>query len=379
MAARSSPPTLIDRSLASGAARGRGRRRHQLRAWYPGLELPCPIRQTRVASRASMGGCRRRSLAYRREPAWYPVSELAQKAGMEASIRGNGSVARDPAIRGEAVIGPLARSHQPPASLAGPPRWPWSRLADRHARRREVPGGALPGLPAGDPLHADPSPRVDQPGDRVDGDPHVAAPAGSRASSATTATCCRSCRWRRARGGCKNVDLVVSLSHCVAKAVQPPPGVPHVCYCFTPMRYAWQCRDAYLEGWSDRPVRRALARTAARPAARLGPATAGRVTHFVAITETIRERIADCYGRDSRVIYPPVDTDFYTPARTDAARGLLPRRLGARPVQADRPGGGGLHAGWAAGWSSSARGRSGRGWRRSPARRSSSSAGSPTR
>jgi hypothetical protein len=36
----------------------------------------------------------------------------------------------------------------------------------------------------------------------------------------------------------KDVDLVISLSHCVAKAVVPPPGVPHVCYCFTPMRYA---------------------------------------------------------------------------------------------------------------------------------------------
>ena len=57
----------------------------------------------------------------------------------------------------------------------------------------------------------------------------------------------------------KDVDLVISLSHCVAKAVVPPPGVPHVCYCFTPMRYAWQGRETYLESWSDRPVRRALA------------------------------------------------------------------------------------------------------------------------
>ena len=56
-------------------------------------------------------------------------------------------------------------------------------------------------------------------------------------------------RWR-----IKDVDLVVSLSHCVAKAVVPPPGVPHVCYCFTPMRYAWQGRDTYLESWSDRSV-----------------------------------------------------------------------------------------------------------------------------
>src|SRR5437763_13721767 len=41
-------------------------------------------------------------------------------------------------------------------------------------------------------------------------------------------------------------DLVVRLSHCVAKAAKPPPGVPHVCYCFTPMRYAWHMRDAYF-------------------------------------------------------------------------------------------------------------------------------------
>ena len=43
-------------------------------------------------------------------------------------------------------------------------------------------------------------------------------------------------------------ELVVSFSHCVAKAARPPRGVPHVCYCFTPMRYAWHMRDAYFEG-----------------------------------------------------------------------------------------------------------------------------------
>jgi hypothetical protein len=42
-------------------------------------------------------------------------------------------------------------------------------------------------------------------------------------------------------------DLVVSFSHCVANGVQPPDGVPHVCYCFTPMRYAWHMRKAYFE------------------------------------------------------------------------------------------------------------------------------------
>ncbi len=109
------------------------------------------------------------------------------------------------------------------------------------------------------------------------------------------------------------VDLVVSLSHCVAKMVRPPRGVPHVCYCFTPMRYAWDGRDAYLASWSDRPLRRALAGTLLDRLRRQDRATSGRVSHFVAISETVRERIDRCYGRDSHVIQPPVDTDFYTP------------------------------------------------------------------
>jgi glycosyltransferase involved in cell wall biosynthesis len=111
----------------------------------------------------------------------------------------------------------------------------------------------------------------------------------------------------------ENVDLVISLSHCVAKAVVPPPGVPHVCYCFTPMRYAWQGRHAYLESWADRPVRKALARMMLARLRRWDQTTARRVTHFVAISETVRQRIARYYRRDSRVIQPPVDVEFYSP------------------------------------------------------------------
>ena len=142
-----------------------------------------------------------------------------------------------------------------------------------------------------------------------------------------------------------DVDLVISLSHCVAKAVVPPPGVPHICYCFTPMRYAWQGRDTYLESWSDRPVRRMLARRMLSRLRRWDRATASRVSHFVAISETVRKRIARCYRRDSRVIQPPVDVDFYSPAhRLSSAQRPLPGRLGARSLQADRPGDCRLHA-----------------------------------
>jgi glycosyltransferase involved in cell wall biosynthesis len=110
-------------------------------------------------------------------------------------------------------------------------------------------------------------------------------------------------------------DLVVSLSHAVAKSAKPPAGVPHVCYCFTPMRYAWHMRESYfadrVRGLKARAVDALLASIRA-----WDKRTSSRVTHFIAISETIRQRISECYGRESVVIYPPVDTDFYTPDPT---------------------------------------------------------------
>jgi len=105
-------------------------------------------------------------------------------------------------------------------------------------------------------------------------------------------------------------DLVVSFSHCVAKAAQPPAGVPHVCYCFTPMRYAWHMRAAYFDPQRQGRVKSFLLEQLRRWDRR----TASRVSHFIAISETVRHRIRECYDRDSAVIYPPVDTHFYCPA-----------------------------------------------------------------
>jgi len=107
-------------------------------------------------------------------------------------------------------------------------------------------------------------------------------------------------------------DIVVSFSHCAAKSVRPPQLAPHVCYCFTPMRYAWHMREAYFgreRGVKARVVDRLLG-----VLREWDRRTANRVTHFIAISQTVRQRIAECYGRESTVIYPPVDTDFYTPA-----------------------------------------------------------------
>ena len=114
----------------------------------------------------------------------------------------------------------------------------------------------------------------------------------------------------------RDVDLVVSFSHAVAKSVKPPPGVPHVCYCFTPMRYAWHRRDDYFPTagrFSNVPIG-AVRNFMLDRLCRWDRAAADRVSHFVAISRTVKKRIRECYDRDSDIIYPPVDTQFYTPA-----------------------------------------------------------------
>jgi glycosyltransferase involved in cell wall biosynthesis len=109
-------------------------------------------------------------------------------------------------------------------------------------------------------------------------------------------------------------DLAVSFSHCVAKAARPPRGVPHVCYCFTPMRYAWHLREAYFGADGGRSLRSRLRARALASLRDWDRRTADRVTHFIAISRTVQQRIAECYGRESAVIYPPVDTDLFSPA-----------------------------------------------------------------
>ncbi|MGE0610326.1 MAG: glycosyltransferase [Pirellulales bacterium] len=114
-----------------------------------------------------------------------------------------------------------------------------------------------------------------------------------------------------------DVDLVVSFSHAVAKGILTPPGVPHVCYCFTPMRYAWDLREDYFGRPSNSLVKRPWQFLRGKLLDRVrewDKASSQRVTHFVAISQAIADRIAASYGRESQIIYPPVDTTFYTPA-----------------------------------------------------------------
>lgn len=100
-------------------------------------------------------------------------------------------------------------------------------------------------------------------------------------------------------------DLVISSNHACAKNVRTPIGVPHVCYCHTPMRYAWD--PSLLEDEALGPVTRRLAPIGSDWLRRIDRRRATGPDLFVANSSFVASRIKDAYGRESRVIHPPVD------------------------------------------------------------------------
>lgn len=105
--------------------------------------------------------------------------------------------------------------------------------------------------------------------------------------------------------------LVVSTSHCVAKGVIPDPDAVHVCYCHTPMRYAWD-QERYYFPRREGVVARV--RSGVLSALRLWDvASAPRVDRFVANSTWVARRIRRYYGREADVVHPPVDVEWFTP------------------------------------------------------------------
>jgi glycosyltransferase involved in cell wall biosynthesis len=111
----------------------------------------------------------------------------------------------------------------------------------------------------------------------------------------------------------KGYDLVVSTSHCVAKGVLTPPDTLHVCYCFTPMRYIWDMQFEYFK-ISTEQLRSFIVSFFSSYLRLWDEASNRRVNSFVAISKHVQKRIQKFYGRESEVIYPPVDCDFFSPS-----------------------------------------------------------------
>lgn len=108
-------------------------------------------------------------------------------------------------------------------------------------------------------------------------------------------------------------DLVLSSSHLVAKGVLTHHAQMHVCYCHTPVRYAWDMYHDYLRGGNlqKASVKSWLSRYTLHRLRLWDVLSSYRVNHFIANSQYIRKRIQKVYRRDAQVIYPPVDTERF--------------------------------------------------------------------
>lgn len=107
-------------------------------------------------------------------------------------------------------------------------------------------------------------------------------------------------------------DLILSSSHAVAKGITTGPDQLHLSYVHSPMRYAWDLQRQYLQDAGlDEGIRGAMAKILLHYLRIWDKRSSNDVDYFAANSSYIAGRIAKAYGRESEVIYPPVDVEYY--------------------------------------------------------------------
>lgn len=101
----------------------------------------------------------------------------------------------------------------------------------------------------------------------------------------------------------KGYDLIISLSHCVAKGIIPSPDSVHISYLLTPMRYAWDMFEDYFGKRGNKIISVAM-----HYLRMWDVASSQRVDHFISISKYVAKRIEKYYRREAEVIHPPVDS-----------------------------------------------------------------------
>ena len=123
-------------------------------------------------------------------------------------------------------------------------------------------------------------------------------------------------------------DLVISSSYAVAKGVLTGPDQLHIAYVHSPMRYAWDLQHRYLaEARLERGLKSALARLLLHRMRIWDSRTANGVDDYLANSHFVARRVRKAYGRDARVIHPPVDVAPVLPSRERNGHFLTASRL----------------------------------------------------
>lgn len=121
----------------------------------------------------------------------------------------------------------------------------------------------------------------------------------------------------------REYDVIISATSAEAKAVLKRPDAIHICYCFTPTRYYWShYRDYIAEpGFGAlNPAMRVLLPVLVRKMRKLDLRAASGVDYFVTISNAIADRVKKYYGRESEVIFPPVDMQRFNSLKIDGKR-----------------------------------------------------------
>ena len=105
-------------------------------------------------------------------------------------------------------------------------------------------------------------------------------------------------------------DLVISSSWAFAKGVKTNKNQKHICYCYTPIRYAWDMYDEYTKDLKQ--PKKFLVQQSLKYIKKWDKKNSDRVDLFIADSHFVAQRIKRNYDRESTVIYPPVDTKEFT-------------------------------------------------------------------
>jgi len=118
----------------------------------------------------------------------------------------------------------------------------------------------------------------------------------------------------------QDYELVISSSHCAAKGVIPRPDALHVSYVHSPIRYAWNQYWAYFGPGKLSLFSRLIVPPILHYVRMWDESSSRRVDAFLANSRNTAQRIAKYYRRTADIVYPPVDTDFFTPGKGSAGR-----------------------------------------------------------
>ncbi len=104
-------------------------------------------------------------------------------------------------------------------------------------------------------------------------------------------------------------ELIISSSWAVAKGIKNSKNQIHICYCHTPVRYAWDLYDEYTS--SLKQPKKFLVQQTLKRLRKWDINTLDRVDFFLANSQFVAERINRTYKREAKVIYPPVDVEKF--------------------------------------------------------------------